>query len=179
MRQSETKTSGASAESRGSESPLGSRVRLSGDLVSDVYDAAEMANADPKAFVRDAVRAALGDTDAEGRISIEGMQHSEQMGDVTLGQPVSAHAERVAGQRDTDAKTFVQDAVAGAVEAAYGDDRRLQQPAGPDRWLPFFDPLGVLEAATNGALRDPLFSALRESARNAGVRDGGDGSGGG
>lgn len=178
MRQAEERRVGTTEEYRPAEAPLGARVRLPSDLVGEVYDAAEASGTDPEAFVRSAVRRALGDSDGKGRISVEGMRHAGDSGDVTLGQPVSAHAEQVAGQQDTDTKTMVRDAVAGAVQAVFEDGRRPHQPAGPDRWLPMFDPLGVLEAATNGALRDPLFSVLRQSLNNAGVRDeGGDGGG--
>ena len=170
MKQEQSRSVGVSEERRPSERALGTRVRLSGDLVSDVFDAAEKQNTDPADFVRGAVHKALGDTEGNGRISVEGMSHDSANGNVTMGRPASRAVQQVADQRGTDPDTLIREAVSGAVESVREADRRSQRPARATRWLPAFDPLGIAEAMTNGAVRDPVLTALRQSLSNAGVR---------
>jgi len=170
MRQEEPRSVGISEESRPSERALGTRVRLSGDLVSDVFDAAERQNTDPADFVRGAVHSALGDTEGNGRISVEGMAHDTAAGNVTMGRPASRAVQQVADQRETSPDTLVRGAIEGAVKSVREADRQERQAAVTDRWLPVFDPLRVIQSATNGALRDPVLEAVRQSLSNAGVR---------
>jgi hypothetical protein len=169
MKQQQTRSVGTAEEERETMPPQGLRVRLPSDMVADVFDAAEAAGTDPKGLVESVVRQSIGDGDAEGHVEVGGMRHSNEQGSVVLGQPATDAAASVAAQSDAEPDAYLRSVVSETAEGVLSDDGG--QPAGPfsGQWLPAFDPLGVVEVATNGALRDPVRLAVRDTLANAGV----------
>lgn len=144
----------------------GSYVLVPEEMVASVYDAAERADMDPEGFVREAVVSALGVENPE--VDVIGMNHEGAAGHIELSAPDLQTARQIARRQGADVDEYVQGVVRGAVEQTRQADeaqkqaKQAAQAAASGAFMPLPDPAGVLEAATNGAVRDPIRAAFQQ-----------------
>jgi hypothetical protein len=155
----------------------GASVRLDSDTVGRVLDAARRQDADPKVLIEEAVRATLGDREnREAKVEVKGFRHSGDNNRVTLGMPSTRVVRRAARGRDQTVNELVRGAVSQVADSVRARDERERQSAqstGTGPVLPLADPLGLIEAATNGMFADPLAQMLRGQASPGRARRGG------
>jgi len=162
MKQQQGRQVGTGTESRPAEAAQGMKVRLDDSTISRVKDAARRSDVDKKVFLEEAVRDALNDRgDRNAKVEVEGLEHSDASGRISMGRPATRAAERAAEQNGGTPRAVVVAAVRRAADSVRQADEQKRQSAGTSPALPFFDPLGVVEAATDGLLADPLGQMLR------------------
>jgi predicted transcriptional regulator len=161
-KQQQARMAGTGTESRPDMAAEGTKVRLDDDTVGRVLDASRRQGTDPRVLMEEAVREALGDReDRQAQISVEGFRHSGDGGRVSLGMPTTRVLKRAARQRGESVNNLVRGAISQAADSVRrADEQKRQSPEGAGT-LPFFDPLGVVEAATDGLLADPVGRMIR------------------
>lgn len=153
---------GTVTESRPASAAQGMKVRLDDATVGRVKDAARRANVDKKAFIEEAVRDALNDReDRNAMVEVEGLEHDSASGRISMGRPATRAAEQAAEQNGGSPRSAVVAAVRRAADGVRRRDERERQSAGTGPALPVFDPLGVVEAATNRMFIDPVARMFR------------------
>ena len=168
MKQTEARRAGTTADTRPAMAAEGAKVRLDDDTMGRVVDAARRQKTDPKVFMAEAVRAALGDRDdREAQITVGGFRHSGDGGRVSLGMPTTRVLKRAAREREQTLNELVRGAISTAADKVRQRDEMERQAAGAagaagdGMALPAFDPAGILESLTGGAVRDPIVAALQ------------------
>jgi hypothetical protein len=112
--------------------------------------------------MEEAVREAIGDReDRQAQISVEGFRHSGDGGRVSMGMPTTRVLKRAARQRGESVNNLVRGAISTVADSVRQADEMERQSTGGGGALPFFDPLGFVEAATDGLLVDPVGQAVR------------------
>jgi len=174
MKQQQSRQVGTNGEPRPASPAQGMKVRLDDSTISRVKDAARRANVDAKVFLEEAVRDALNDrSDRAAKVDVEGLEHSDASGRISMGRPATRAAEQAASQNGGSPRGVVVAAVRRAADSVRRADEQERQNAGTSPALPFFDPLGFVEAATDGLLADPLGQMLRGPATPGRSRGGG------
>lgn len=148
------KASGRSDREVRSSEQTGANLTLSSDLVANVRDVAGRAGTDPRTLVQAAVSDATG-VDPE-RVRVSPLSHDGATGRVS----VPASAVQVAAAAVDGEDMGVRNLIRGAVAARANREREAATAQQGGGYLPMADPLGVVEAATGGAVRDPLRVAL-------------------
>jgi predicted transcriptional regulator len=171
MRQSQSRTVGTGIEPRPAETAQGMKVRLDDATVGRVRDAARRRDVDTKVFIEEAVRDALNDrSDRNAKVDVEGLEHSDASGRISMGRPATAAAEQAAAQNGGSPRGVVVAAVRRAADGVRRADERERQSAGTGPALPIFDPAGLIEAATNRMFADPLAQMFRGPATPGSAR---------
>jgi len=162
MKQQQSRQAGTDGESRPDMAAEGTKVRLDDETVGKVLDASRRQGTDPRVLMEESVREALGDReDRQAQISVEGFRHSGDGGRVSMGMPTTRVLKRAARQRGVSVNNLVRGAISQTADSVRQADEQKRQSAGTSPALPFFDPLGVVEAATDGLLADPVGQMLR------------------
>jgi hypothetical protein len=178
MKQTESRrgAGATAADTRPARQAEGTSVRLDDGTIGRVFDASQRRQVDPESFIESAVRGFLGDGDGNAQISVQGVSRSGTGGRVRFGAQSTRILEQAAGQRDQTVNELVRGAVSQVADSVRARDERERQSAkstGTGPVLPLADPLGLIEAATNGMFADPLAQMLRGQASPGRSRRGG------
>jgi len=180
MKQTESRrgAGATAADTRPARQAEGTSVRLDDETIGRVLDASRRRQVDPESFVEESVRGFLGDReDRDAQLSVQGVRRlGTGGGRVRFGAPSTRILKQAAGQRDLTVTELVRGAVSQTADSVRARDERERQSAqstGTGPVLPLADPLGLIEAATNGMFADPLAQMLRGQASPGRSRRGG------